>query len=378
MAAASVLYSGVMDELIPRIWRRRLLALALVFFVALALYSLGGILLPFLLAWIAAYLLTPLVDFLEERLHLKRTSAVVTAITLFAIAGLVGLLVTVPIVAMETSHLVRAFPGYVEKVEAHIDSFRQAGRIPYQAEVVAEAAMNKLKESAPEIAAYAGSLLLDWMGSLVSIVGFIFSFLLFVFVFFFFLRDFHVIGGNMANAVPVRHRETMTNLLTEIDVNLRAVLRGQLLVAIGMGVLYAVGLGIAGVPYAILIGLVAGLGNFLPYIGPMLGLVPAFGFVLLHADFSSGFSAEAVAGPVIGILIVFAVVQFLEGFVLTPKFAGEAVGLGPVATLFAISAGGAILGLVGVVAALPAAAVAKVLLSRGWRAYSDSAFYRRA
>lgn len=357
-------------ELFPLIWKRRFVAILLVAVALFVLYSLNNILMPFLFAWIAAYLVSPLVEFLSRKLKFSRTQSVVAVMTFSILLVVISLAVAIPIVVDETIGLVGALPHYRDVVLAKAHEWQATGKIHPYAMKVANDVFVQLQASMPALASSIGQWILSGLGSLLGILSFLMNVLLFFFVFFYFLRDFHEINDRIIAAVPAGQRKGMKELLNEIDLNLRAVLRGQFLVAIAMAVLYSIGLAIAGVPYSFMIGTVAGFGNFLPYVGPMLGMIPAFFIVLLNAETLNALHACA------GIVIVFGVVQFLEGFVLTPRFAGESVGLGPVAVIFAVSAGGALFGLVGVIAALPLAAISKVLLARAWDKYLHSPFYK--
>ncbi len=362
------------EALIPRIWVRRFSALAGLALVLSLAYAIRSTVAPFLLAWIAAYLATPLVDALETRLHIRRESGVIVVMLLCLLIVVLALSLAVPIIINESVALANSIPAYREKLSATFEAWKASGRIPPQAEQMARVALTRLQDAAPQIATQLGEWAFSGLSSLYGLLEMALNLLLGVFVFYYFLRDFHVINERMIEAAPPAWHDEMKDLLGEIDANLRTVLRGQFLVALAMAVLYGTGLGIAGVPYFILIGLIAGFGNFLPYIGPMLGMLPAFLFVFLH---TAG-DLASMTTPVIGIVVVFGVVQFLEGFVLTPRLAGKSVGLGPVAVLFALSVGGALLGLVGVVAALPMAAIMKVVLKRGWNLYKGSQIHQKA
>lgn len=359
------------DELLPRIWARRLAAIAAIAGGLVLLYVLRGILLPFLLAWIAAYLASPLVDLLTRRWKGNREAAVLFVMALVLLLFLLVIAVSVPIVIKESTALANRFPDYKAAVVAEMEYWQAEGRIPPEAKMLALEALGRLQEATPQIAGAVGQWMIDWLSSLLGIFNVLLDLLLFAFVFYYFLCDFHAVNDRILGAIPPRHRDRMRPVLAEIDLNLRTVLRGQLMVALAMGACYTLGLTLAGVPYAVLIGPVSGLGNFLPYVGPMLGMIPAFLFTILHhTGDPSGLAVQAA-----WIVGIFGFVQVLESYWLTPKLAGESVGLGPVAVLFALSVGGALLGVVGVVAALPIAAVVKVLLERGWDAYRASGFY---
>lgn len=355
------------EPLFPEIWKRRFIVVFLLVAAITLLFLLQGILMPFLFAWIAAYLVSPLVDLMEKRWKFSRAGSVLLVMTLFILLITTFFAITIPIVVDETMGLISSLPAYRDRIIATFYQWQDEGRIHPFVLGLANQALENLQASMPELAKKAAAWALSGLSSLLGIIGFVLNLILFFFVFFYFLRDFREINQTMIKAVPAANRKAMSELLKEIDLSLRAVLRGQFLVALSMAVLYSIGLSIVGIPYAILIGTIAGFGNFLPYVGPMLGMIPAFLAVFLHGD--------GVGGPILGILIVFGIVQFLEGFFLTPRIAGSSMGLGPVAVIFAVSAGGALLGFVGIVAALPLAAIIKVLLEHGWDKYTESDFY---
>ncbi|RMH57247.1 MAG: AI-2E family transporter [Candidatus Hydrogenedentota bacterium] len=359
-------------------WARRLAVFLFLLLAAFLLVKLQSILMPFLLAWIAAYLVTPIVDILEFRLKFRRSRAVTVVLIFFACFVLLVLLLILPPLIRQSVDFVSAVPDYVSNLRGQVERWAEGRRFPPAVRQAIDEGLSiaaeKAREAAPEIAAFLGNLFVASVSSALGILSFFFSTLIFLFVFFFFLRDYHRLRDAMMTAVPPRFRDRAERILREMSRNLRAVLRGQLVVAGIMAALYAVGLLFVGIPYAIPIGILAGFGNFLPYIGPLFGLVPAVLLVFFEAGWVLG---PALPG-LVGIVVVFGIVQFLEGFLLTPRLAGGAVGLGPVATLFAISAGGVLLGIFGVVAALPVAAMIKVLLKEIWELYLASDFYRKS
>ncbi len=359
------------DEILPKVWARRFLALLVLAAVLAALYALRTVFLPFLLAWIAAYLVSPFVDALERRWKGRREAAVLFVMIVVLLGFVLAVVVSVPIIIQESTMLAKKFPEYRAAIMIEVEYWQAEGRIPPEARNLAVQALEKLQEATPQIATFIGQWLMDWLSSLLGIFSVLLDFLLFAFVFYYFLCDFHLVNQRILEAIPARHHARIRPALAEIDLNLRTVLRGQLMVALAMGACYTVALTLVGVPYAVLIGPVSGLGNFLPYVGPMLGMIPAFLFTILHYP-----GDMATLGiQTLWILGIFGMVQVLESYWLTPKLAGQSVGLGPVAVLFALSVGGALLGIVGVVAALPLAAVLKVLMERGWQEYRESAFY---
>ena len=154
--------------------------------------------------------------------------------------------------------------------------------------------------------------------------------------------------------------------MREMDEVLAGLVRGQLMVGLIMTGLYSVGLFICDTPMSLFIGLVAGLANLVPYLGLVIGFIPAAILTFMHTQ--DWMSLLSVVG-------VFMVVQALEGMIITPRIVGEKIGLHPVVIILAVLLGAEFFGLVGVIAAVPAAATLNVLFNHGLKQYKASLFY---
>ena len=170
----------------------------------------------------------------------------------------------------------------------------------------------------------------------------------------------------MLNFVPARSRERVLGLISEIDSVLAGFVRGQLMVGLIMAGFYSAGLFFCGTPMSLFIGLLAGLANLVPYLGLVVGFVPAA--ILTFMQTQDWVFVFGVAG-------VFAVVQGLEGMIITPRIVGEKIGLHPVAIILAVLLGAEFFGLVGVIVSGPAAAALNVLFTHGLTEYKSSSFY---
>jgi predicted PurR-regulated permease PerM len=182
------------------------------------------------------------------------------------------------------------------------------------------------------------------------------------------LRDFDDIVAAVVELIPASHRERTTALGREVNAVLGRFVRGQLTVMAIVAALYAGGYTLVGVHLAIPIGLVAGLFSFIPYVGSALALALALLMTVLHFH---------GVGQLISVTAVYGVVQILEGFVITPRIVGDKLGLAPVWVLLALMVGGELFGFLGVMLALPAAAVVKVFAAHGLRRYRRSTLYGR-
>jgi predicted PurR-regulated permease PerM len=183
---------------------------------------------------------------------------------------------------------------------------------------------------------------------------------------FYLLRDWNTLVHHLGELVPPARRTSVFDLLREYDGLLGRYLRGQITVALLMGLLTALGLWAWGFPYAFLVGSLVAVFSVVPYLGLVLSLLPAVIIAFLSGDV--GYSLLKVG-------VVFAVVQGLEGTVISPRIVGDSVGLHPVWIVLAITAGGFFFGFVGLLLAVPAAAGLKILIARGLALYRTSAAY---
>ena len=183
---------------------------------------------------------------------------------------------------------------------------------------------------------------------------------------FFFLRDWDLLVERIGLLVPRDHQDTVRRLARESDAVLGGFLRGQTLVMLILGVLYAMGLWAVGLDLGILIGVIAGLLTFVPYLGP--AAIVVFGGTAALVQFGDWQHLAGVA-------VVFTVGQVIESYWLTPKLVGDRIGLHPMAVIFAVMAGGSLFGFLGMLLALPVAAVANVLLRFAHERYTGSRLY---
>jgi predicted PurR-regulated permease PerM len=198
------------------------------------------------------------------------------------------------------------------------------------------------------------------------LLGWLLYALLIPVVTFYLLRDWDILITHVHDLLPRRHELRITSLARECDEVLAQFLRGQLLVILVLVVLYTAGLWAIGLELAFLVGLLAGLMSFVPYLGVIVGIVTASLAALVQFQ-------DLI--HVIYSLIIFGIGQLLEGMVLSPRLIGERIGLHPVAVIFAVMAGGQLFGFFGVLLALPVAAVIVVLLRHSRELYFESDFY---
>ena len=204
------------------------------------------------------------------------------------------------------------------------------------------------------------------LGGTASAVGAIVASLMIPVFAFYLLYDFDALVARVADLIPPRHRPEAYGFFQEVDEVLGQFFRGQFTVMAILAVLYSVGYGSIGVPLALPIGIMAGVLSFIPYLGSSLALATA---LLMTALDWQGWT------QVIWVLGVHAIIQGLEGFVITPKIMGDTVGISAIAVLFALLVGAELLGFTGVLLAVPAAAVIKILIQRIDNRYRRSEFF---
>jgi predicted PurR-regulated permease PerM len=327
-------------------------------------YQLSPVLMPFFIAALLAYLGDPLVDLLETK-KLSRTWAVTLVFGVLLVFGLLMLLVLIPLLGAQVGALFTKLPQYLSYVQTQAQPWLVANGLPpelldmttikqtlssYWGEVghLAGGVFNYMTRS--------GALILQWFANLVLVPV----------VTFYLLRDWDILVARFRELLPRRQADDVIKLSLECDEMLAAFIRGQLMVMLALSIIYTVGLMLIGIELALLLGVVAGVLSFVPY----LGLIVGIGLAGLAAFFQF---QEWL--PVLMVVLVFGFAQMIEGMVLTPRFVGERIGLHPVAVIFAVLAGGQLFGFTGVLLALPVAAVIMVLLRHAHQRYLDSHLY---
>jgi predicted PurR-regulated permease PerM len=329
------------------------------------LYLLAPVLTPFLFAAALAYLGDPVVDRLEY-LKLSRTLAVVIVFLLMLTAGLMLLLILIPLLQDQIFALLRRVPDLINRLQTDLLPVlsRQLGIDPASLDL--DTVRRTLAHNWRDIGNILGFLLSKLGVSGQWILGWLTYLLLVPVVTFYLLRDWDRLVEKLRVLIPRRYEPTVTRLTRECDAVLAEFLRGQLTVMLALALIYSIGLWLAGLESALLIGMGAGLVSFVPYLGSIVGIVVAGGVAFLQFH-------DTLHLVYVG--VVFGIGQTIEGMVLSPLLVGERIGLHPVAVIFAVLAGGQLFGFMGVLLALPTAAVITVLLRFAHARYTDSGFY---
>jgi predicted PurR-regulated permease PerM len=331
--------------------------------LAATLWLLHDILLPFVTGIALAYVLAPLCD-RAERLGMNRTLAALLIVAVLVIALILLMVLLVPLLLQQGMALIAHLPGYFKRVkELIVDS-----DVPWL-KWLGTAESDK---SFSDLVSQAASWLLSFSYSLwtggKALVSFASVLIVMPVVTFYLIRDWHPMIARVDSWIPMGQRETVRQLAGEIDAAIGGFLRGQFGVCVVLGCYYAIALMLAGLDFGLLIGLLAGVITFVPYIGSMTGLMVAASVAI--AQFWPDWKRIAL---VVGIFLVG---QFIEGNIVSPKFVGQRVGLHPVWLIFAMFAFGYLFGFVGLLIAVPLGAAIAVLLRFGLRQYFASPLYR--
>jgi predicted PurR-regulated permease PerM len=331
------------------------------------MYWLRGILTPILLAFIIAYVLDPIVDQLETwRVPRPAGIAIVLAMVLGVLALFLALVL--PSIAAEVAGVIQELPRQLANLWARIGPWlEQRGvAIPHTTTELIARLGEYASTVASSILAPASNVLTTLMGGTLSVIGSVFAAVVVLVLAVYLLNDFDRLTAGIRELIPLRWRATVTSYAEEIDQILSHFLRGQLTVMAVLAVLYGGAYALLGVRLAVPIGIAAGILNFIPYLGGAFALAAGVLMSLLDGWHT---------GQLVGVVLAYTVVQALEGFVITPRIVGQTVGLPEIWVLVALFVGGEIFGFLGVLLALPAAAVAKIFVAHAVQYYRTTELY---
>jgi predicted PurR-regulated permease PerM len=356
---------------------RREIVLPRVLYIAGALliagvvvYWLRDVLTPLFLAFIIAYIFDPVVDRLEAwKVPRPLGIAIVLGGTLGAVV--VFLALVLPGIIAEVAGVFQELPRQLAALWVRIEPWleQQGIPIPHSTQEWVERLGAYTSEVASSILAPAGNVLSTLMGGTLSVIGSAVAALVVLVFGVYLLSAFDRITAGVRELIPLRWRATVTSYAEEIDQILSQFVRGQLTVMAILAVLYSAAYALLGVRLAVPIGITAGMLNFIPYVGGAFAL--AAGVLMSLLD---GWHPWQL----VGVVLAYTVVQTLEGFVITPRIVGKTVGLSEIWVLVALFVGGEIFGFLGVLLALPTAAVAKIFVSHGVQFYRTTDLFLRA
>lgn len=328
---------------------RMIISVIILISIGLLINRLSDVLLPFLIAWLIAYLMYPLLGFFQYKLRLRNriVSLVLTLLTVFGVITLAGYLLIPPIIeeAQKAGLIINRFltdpqygwnipPALMDSIQQFLTSLDIQKSLDYQN---LEGILKSLLPRIWDLVTGAGSIILNLI-----IVFMVLLYLIFI------LKDYEKITKEWINLIPKHYRPFIRQVGEDVKMGMNSYFRGQALIALIAGTLYATGFSIIGLPLSIAFGLFVGVLNMIPYMqtfalipGVMLGAIKA-------AEYNQNFF-----WVILSVLAVFAFVQLIEELILTPKIMGNATGLHPAIIILSLSIWGSLFGVVGMIIALP-------------------------
>jgi len=328
--------------------------ISILVFIALYLltWRLSSVLLPFLISWVIAYMMNPLVNFLQYKCRFKNRGLSVFAALLLVLGVLVAIIaIVVPMISKEMS----ALSGYISAYLETVDTDKIMALLPpdIQDDYIAliqnmdvtrlmtdEKVQAVLQKIMPKLWQFLSGSVSALMG--LAVVAVCFLYVVFI------LLDYESLTGSWSSFIPLKYRSAAEHLMSDLENGMNGYFRGQATVAAIVGVLFAIGFELIGLPLGILVGLFIGVLNLVPYL-QTIGIIPC----ALLGILQSAETGRPIWLVFTLIAVVFVVVQLIQDMVLTPKIMGDVTGLHPAIILLALSVWGSLLGIVGMIIALP-------------------------
>ncbi len=328
---------------------RGIVSLAVFVALFLLIRRLSGVLLPFLVSFVIAYILEPIVDFFQHKCRLRNRilSVIVTLVLVIGLlAGAIAALT--PAISHQMTTLSNSIAEYTRTFDAN--QYLSEGQSEQLKEIIQNLDLKTLMDN-PDIRQTVKNILPklgSWISSgLSSLAGLAIVFVCLLYIIFL-LIDYEKISKNWAQYIPERYRKNAQMLMSDLDKHMNGYFRGQALIAFIVGILFAIGFQIIGLPMGIAMGLIIGVFNLVPYM-QALGIPPCILLGLIQAA-ETGRPVWVIA---LCITAVFVIVQSIQDLVLTPKIMGNVTGMGPAMILLCLSIWGSLLGVVGMIIALP-------------------------
>lgn len=306
--------------------------------------------LPVVIAGILYYLMNPVVNFLERK-GIKRSIGIVLLFIVVVALIAWGIVVIVPMIREQVGSLIKSMPGYFDTITDKANEiFKDRSFQPFQEHI--ESSLQKLLESLTEITQNVSRVTLQGLGSVVSTLATVVIALITApIILFFLLKDGDKLAPYLLKFLPDKTREPTLRVLTEMNSQLASYIRGQLTVAFAVAVMFIIGFSIAGLNYAITLGILAGFLNLIPYLGSFLAMIPVIFIAIVTSPFM-----------LVKVIIVFAIEQTIEGRIVSPLVLGNQLEIHPVTIMFVLLTAGKIFGISGVILGIPFYAVAKVVV----------------
>lgn len=335
-----------MDKVISITLYRRLFLIMVSIAGLYFLYRVRIVLIPFIFAFFIAYLLNPIVKFVEKR-NCPKCWAILWVYLIVFLASGIMIAFGIPLIIGELNKLIHDIPKLTREVQ-DIMSYMQTRYSRF-------ALPEGVKEVVNERIVQYQDLLLNAVKagtmSVINLISYLISLLIAPVFAFYMLKDSASIKNSLTLTIPRKFRSDVLAIGRDIDEIISAFLRGHLLVCVIVGALTGFGMYLIGLNFALIIGIIAGVAELVPFIGPIIAAIPALSLALMISRETALYAA-----------IVILIVQQLENAVISPKILGESMGLHPLVVIFSIMAGGELYGFLGILLAVPVAATLKVIL----------------
>jgi len=298
-----------------------------------------------------AYLVARPVDFFQARLRMPRTASVLLSLFILLIFLVAMGFIVIPPIVEEFNMLIRNMPDVLSKLETYLNEkivqFGTGERV-FTVKSWLDNIFDTLQENLPEIA---GSVVNTGMGVVSTVTGALFGSVIVPIMSYYLVKDSAKFRRSFEMIIPARHRPVFSNAIERINTSLGGYIRGQLTLCLIVGIFSTLGLLILGVKYAFVLGLLAGLTELIPMVGPILGAIPA---VII------AFSMDPVLA--LKVIILYILIQAAENYFLVPRVMGSSMNMHPITVVIAMMIGARVMGIVGMFLALPVAAVVKIII----------------
>lgn len=330
------------------------------------LWLFNPILAPFVVGFVVAYLLNPLVAKLQGRGVPRWISALVILLTFFVIL-LLAVLISVPVLLREMIDFVGLLPVAVSWSKELLNQYLPVFDDAQSWWDTGQFDMSVVSGKIGSVLNFGKNIVGNVIGGGLAIIGFVSFVVLMPIVAFYLMIDWNRLGEKVNDLLPRKNAGGIKAILLDIDSSLAGFIRGQLAVCALLGGFYAIALSLMGLQYGFFVGVASGVLSIIPYVGSIFGLVASVGLAFYQFG---GWEYPLIA------FAIFVVGQLVEGNYLTPKLVGESVGLHPLWVMFALMAGGLLLGMLGMVIAVPVAAIIAVFIRHGIMNYKNSSYYK--
>ncbi len=330
-----------------------------------AVYALRSVLLPFVVGIVTAYFLDPLVNRICRSGKISRNLATVFVMGLFLLILLPLILLLGGAIVSQVSDFIVDLPQYIKNFGEKLQGWIHKLQVYFPA-LALENVEAALQKNSGESLKPVLKIVHGIVNNSFAFINVVSLLLISPVVAFYMLRDWPEFTGKLMALVPQKHQTLVQDGVKQVNRIISGYLRGQILVCLALGSFYSLGLCLVGLKLGLIVGFLAGIISFIPYVGSISGFLMAI--ILVVTQYGT-------LPKILAVVTVFLIGQFLEGNFLTPKLVGENIGLHPVWVMFALLAGGVLLGLLGMIIAVPVAACLGVLLRYMITHYKQSQIY---